>query len=535
MANSNTAQDGYKALEQRSLASMGAQFESGEIKTSFPPPDQGLTASRGDVPAQQPGLSTEEPGTMLASVSPVLLAQRQAGFDDGNGNVVTPRRNQRPERTFGNQEENTWMPDRNSNGQAIVFTSLQSAQLRAAFVLAANEWEEAKVITSVLGGKSVYTVVKKGQRTINNFIKLVQKLERAYPRATPAQITEMLRAIAGYNDDLWRVLMGKDSRVPNVNPVSNILTANDIAMLKSMMAHGDENTAATERGVVRDNLGYLVGLGHVITGMAAGYSPVANADLRDSQAWYKGAGARLLNQGRTMNNLYAATISGDLGQEAAIQDARGSNDNTRYIGDGTEATAAELLGDIDGFSIGHWLQQGNGRGTSVSQILRQYYQYSGKDSRNRYTNFQSRATDLADQTQRFAHNYRLTERGGGIMADVSDDATRATNQFNGFVHNQINTSKPHASQFERTQARKTIRTQGGDLAYVSRNASEYEATKIASLPSGTKVCPLDPGNSQPFNQNLADRAQYGFTYCMVITGNFEGQHGWISNKFLKDR
>jgi hypothetical protein len=39
-----------------------------------------------------------------------------------------------------------------------------------------------------------------------------------------------------------------------------------------------------------------------------------------------------------------------------------------------------------------------------------------------------------------------------------------------------------------------------------------------------------PNAESGFNQNLADRAQYGFTYCMVMTGNFEGQVGWISSK-----
>jgi hypothetical protein len=522
MSKSNDVLGGYQSMERRNLQKSGAEFASPEIAKSFPPPNNQLEASSLGSNGATTGEKASKP---IGGDNKQLIAQAQP----------VSQRQQAPVRHYESSVSNTWQPDtRSSDGQLVYYNSPENAQRRATFIVAAGDWEETGVSSTTYQGKTIYFAIKKGRRTVSNFIRLVRKLEAAYPDASAEQITEMLRAIGGYNDHLWRVMMGKDDLVPNVNPVEGKLSKADIDALRAMMAHGEEDTAATERGVVRDNQGQLLAMGHVITGMAAGYNPVANADLRDAKG-AQGNLAKLLGQGQTLNNLYASTIAGDLGQSAAIKDKSGADQYTNYLGDHTEATAAEQVGDVDGFNIGHWLQQGGGRGQKASEILTNYYDSSGKDSRNRWTSFKSRATDLADQTARFANNYRYTSKGGGITADVSDDATRVTNQFNGVVDSKIQDKKPTASLQGLTQQRMTIRTEGTDLAYLSTNASDYKGTKIATLGTGTRVCPLNPGDDQPFNRNLEHREIYGFTYCMVVTGGFEGQFGWISNSFLKPR
>jgi hypothetical protein len=529
MANSSTAQDGFKALEQKSLESLGAQFESGEVKTSFPPPENGLTASKGESPGQVPAINqnqdvpstesatstTEDSKSVLGGGAPTLVAIRQMGMDDGNGNIYYPPKKVVQQRFYGNSKENTWVPDSNSSGKTIVFTSLQNAQTRADFILAAGEWEEAKAITSVLGGKNVFTVVKKGRRTLNNFIRLVEKLEKAYPKRQPREIIEMLRWISGYKEFEFNRLVGTDAIEPKVN---KIFTKADMDALAAMMSHS--GWGEKERGVARDNQGEMVAMGHVITGMSSGY----NYERR-----------RNMIPGRPdMDNVYAMTLSGDLGQSAAQKKDGGTNQ--RFIGDNTEATIPELVGDVDGLNLGEHIAQGGAGNKKISTQLREYYNgYSDKDSTVRWRNTLARTNyaRLSDEAKRFAASYRhKSDKLDFSGADAA--AETATLQFLQHANGRAKET-PRASWMPNTQVRKTIRTQGSDLAYLSKNASQYKETKIASLPPGTKVCPLDAGDNQHFNQNLADRAQFGFTYCMVMTGNFEGQVGWISNKFIKDR
>lgn len=131
-----------------------------------------------------------------------------------------------------------------------------------------------------------------------------------------------------------------------------------------------------ELGVVKTPTGN-VAMGHVMTGICAG------ANRHRSLTLPKVVGAYI-------DNLYAATISGDLGQTALhkqIDQSRplfgpgGSwspNDQCPATFNApssitSEATNAELFGDIDGFLLGYNLPNYVSKNVRLGQLLRMYY------------------------------------------------------------------------------------------------------------------------------------------------------------------
>jgi|GEM_PF-3880528 len=145
-------------------------------------------------------------------------------------------------------------------------------------------------------------------------------------------------------------MLGKSSRATAITPVKDKLTQEDIDSLQSMVEHGGNNEN-DERGIAKDNGGDYVAMGHVLTGVTA----VINRDKKtDLTSGFMESAGGLLGVGEYVDNLYASTIAGDLGQSATmINNQKGVDANTKMIGDGTEATSAELFGDVDGFNIGH--------------------------------------------------------------------------------------------------------------------------------------------------------------------------------------
>ena len=145
-----------------------------------------------------------------------------------------------------------------------------------------------------------------------------------------------------------------------------------------MVAHGYDGTR--EKGVIRTPRGDTIALGHVITGICAGL----NRDTELSLAqWFA-------DSPQTIDNLFVATISGDLGQTGL---KKKNGDQAEYLGPGgtwfteecpsrfnraevdeaTEATDAEILGDIDGLVLGHGVQAWASRGARLSQLFKMYY------------------------------------------------------------------------------------------------------------------------------------------------------------------
>jgi hypothetical protein len=146
-----------------------------------------------------------------------------------------------------------------------------------------------------------------------------------------------------------------------------------------------------------------------------------------------------------MDNLYATTIAGDLGQMAGFAHHRKAKN---YIGPGTDATDAELVGDIDGFLIGSNIGlytrgrslSKTGEGSArLSELLHEYYCVSKRagapsnTAADRFARFslQSRTT-LQDQTQRFATNYAYASEGkwSGMWSGADgEDAKKAVDEF----------------------------------------------------------------------------------------------------------
>jgi hypothetical protein len=268
---------------------------------------------------------------------------------------------------------------------------------------------------------------------VGTFIKLVRKVEVAYPGWSGEQVLNSLRRLAGYDDKNFRAMYGGLAPADVLKP-AGALTQKDLDTLKKMTLHTLKG--AVELGIASDSRGQFVALGHVLTGISAGQHRNKSIDLTPD--WSLGAGER-------MDNLYATTIAGDLGQMAVYVSHRGAKS---YIGPGTDATDAELVGDIDGFLIGSNIglytggkslsKPGEG-GARLSELLHEYYCVPERAGvvpntvADRFTRFslQSRAT-LLEQTQRFATNYAYASEGkwsGAWSSADGEDAKKAVDAF----------------------------------------------------------------------------------------------------------
>ena len=111
------------------------------------------------------------------------------------------------------------------------------------------------------------------------------------------------------------------------------------------------------------------------------------------------------------------------------------NGRYKYIGEGTEATFAELRGDIDGLVMGtiinnnsdsdlYWTAKNGG---DISELLEKYYSlYSGNRYFNAstYINKKYGSKYLEDQTIRFADNY---DKGNQIVSSNFADVFTGKN------------------------------------------------------------------------------------------------------------
>jgi hypothetical protein len=238
---------------------------------------------------------------------------------------------------------------------------------------------------------------------VGEYIALVQKVEKANPTWSSEDVLNALRGVAGTDNHLFQLLFGTQPARPIV-PVAPyptvVLTKEDISKLQRLSRHTLVN--GVQQGNAKDALGYDVSLGHVLTGLSAGQHRNRNANLVARKV---GLGDPPIRCPFDVDNLFAATMSGDLGQTAALATHVGGS---ATIGVGTEATEAELIGDIDGYVLGH---AGGLLGRRVSDVLRAYYGVdacapAGFNAARRFANFARHGTkELPDQTQRFAVNY----------------------------------------------------------------------------------------------------------------------------------
>lgn len=226
------------------------------------------------------------------------------------------------------------------------------------------------------GGKISF--ITSGQDlSLERFLELMQKLEEAYPDWSRKDILSGLLNIAGYGDGLFPALIGVDSS-KSLTPRGN-LTQNDIDELRNMLKHNYDK--GIERGVVTDRTGRKVALGHTLVGIMAALNRNKNKNMDTI------LGINIPIVGESVDNLYAATLAGDLGKWVARVN---HGEDIPPIGtQGSGVSEAELTGDIDALIIGEVLSDEGNRNAAwgseqpLSALLNNYYtRYDGTRFQN---------------------------------------------------------------------------------------------------------------------------------------------------------
>ena len=213
--------------------------------------------------------------------------------------------------------------------------------------------------------------------TLDHFIELVEKIERhtSTNGDTLKKIANYIRRL-GYDNDLFNILCGQADPLPG-----GALNSEEVRVLTQMVTYSFDSSSNEEQGVVRTQDGETIAMGRVITGICAGLARDKSISLRK---WTTGAPLRV-------DNLYAATIAHDLAVSALFSKNAGTSTLFGPLGVWspntncpavhslniglvyTKATDAMILGDIDGFLLGHGLPDWESRGVRLGQLLRMYY------------------------------------------------------------------------------------------------------------------------------------------------------------------
>lgn len=314
--------------------------------------------------------------------------------------------------------------------------------------------------------------------TIEDFIRIVGKVEKAFPKMSGEQLLNNLRVYGRNDDQNFRKMYGLDKLnkdelrekygrpvMSNQNDDSEYLDLflrsgkikpKDIASLKRMLNHSDE-----DHGLAKDSFGNDVALSHVLTGLTAGQYRNPDTDLRPEG--FKGTLSRIVGAGHNVDNLYATTIAGDLGQSAVFHQM-GKSKN--LIGEDTDASNPELIGDIDGYMLGKHLPDLSGKqslskvgpdGLQLSQLLSEYYnpQKSLENDGNkinaahRFSNAKNELTsgdglsNLFKETSYFAEDYHYaqTPYKRFVDSDVGDltNSIQAVSDFKNWT--EINATR----------------------------------------------------------------------------------------------
>ena len=251
-----------------------------------------------------------------------------------------------------------------------------------------------------------------------------------------------------YNTPLWTYLLGTADGLPK-----NILNSEEQRVLKAMVSHRYLNGGTRKLGVVRTHDGETIAMGNLIRGICAGL----HRDRRLSLAkWVSGAKS-------IVDNLFTATLSYDLSLTGLAKKNGDQNEqfgpsgtwttaqcpakyNRNNNDEVTQATDAEILGDIDGFILGYALPGWEKRGVRLSQLLRMYYG-SGVvyDETYRSCNRKSKFRELVDQEEisdeieAFAYAYYLKNSGkyGNVKkSDIRGIALDTTEEFEKYFGKQ---------------------------------------------------------------------------------------------------
>jgi hypothetical protein len=217
---------------------------------------------------------------------------------------------------------------------------------------------------------------------MGRYITLLRNVEAQYPNRTTSRLLDSLRALAGIDTDQFRTLLNTQP-ADGIQRGSRRLPGADFDELEDFNFHDIRNNR--EIGLAIDkSTNRSVAMSHVVAGLCGGIhrpEPTNRTQVGPIDIPFPAMTRRIIG----LDPLYAVTMSGDLGQTAALQQVDSVN-NTRSIwgGIGLEATAAELIGDIDGFLLGNWLsttaagqnvrrQLVQGNNIRLSRILSEYY------------------------------------------------------------------------------------------------------------------------------------------------------------------
>lgn len=249
--------------------------------------------------------------------------------------------------------------------------------------------------------------------TVCDYVKLVKKVEAAHPDWSADRVLNALRRTAIYDSPRFQNLYGLPE-ADRLDPVPGKLEAGDIITLRTLSQHGGVTDLTCETGYALDTTGMPVAIGHVLTGMSAGMHHNPDALPTD------GVGEAIVMRtpfspvGDYVDNLYASTIAGDLGQYASIL-ASGKAESVAAA----DATTSELIGDIDGFLLGSKLKNDTSQlgKQSVSGMLGDYYGCNGAPKPGNTSRFRDFAAvfdkdKMLDQVRRFGTNYNYSEMGG---------------------------------------------------------------------------------------------------------------------------
>ncbi len=219
-------------------------------------------------------------------------------------------------------------------------------------------------------------------------IAIIKEIEEAYPTWTTLQLVDNLVFIASLHNPLSQVLFG--SRTGASFLPKGKLTKIDLDSLNSTISQKIfNNNGLCEVGISLDpSTGRKVALGHAILGISAAlYDPkVPENRMIDSQSIdllttvkfsipvldIDGVLAPPSGSPTTfelpsvtiaIDSLYAMTIAGDIARTITDKEQLWSEESypAEIGGIGTEASSAELYGNIDGFWMATWLRTNEGQ------------------------------------------------------------------------------------------------------------------------------------------------------------------------------
>ncbi len=239
--------------------------------------------------------------------------------------------------------------------------------------------------------------------TIDDFVRLVQRFEQAYPQcATDWQLcATMLRKLTAYNTSQWNQLVADraDTSRPWVPPMN----AADYVALDG------------RSGILLPTPGGNIDVTHVLTGIDSMNFPHVGVAMQ---------AAAVAMSGTTLEGPMAATWSGDVGSALAGFGTHNRSDlTTRDDYYNSFASSDDMLGDIDGIALGG--VPNVAPNAPLSQRLSAYYGQGAS------------ATGAGTVERRFAafctrHGFTVTGSGTARTLD-SATRTRIRDQINSFA------------------------------------------------------------------------------------------------------